>query len=66
MPFVSLLMPVDRPLWKSLRVGDRVRLLEFPPEFLTPGFVLFPETKRVYQKLLRRNRPLVKTWPFDR
>jgi hypothetical protein len=45
-------------LWRTLRVGDRVRLTEIPPEFLQEGYVIFPETMRVYKKLLARRRSL--------
>jgi hypothetical protein len=45
-------------LWRTLRVGDRVRLAEYPPEFLQKGYHILPETVRVYKKLLARGRPL--------
>ncbi len=51
-------MSTDPELWRSLRVGDRVRLVEYPPEFLQPGSCIFPETIRVYKKLLKRKASL--------
>jgi len=45
-------------LWRTLKVGDYIRLVEYPPEFLQPGCVIFPETIRVYKKLVKRKRPL--------
>ena len=45
-------------LWKELRVGDRVRLTEMPPEFLQEGYYIQRHTMRVYKKLVARRRPL--------
>jgi hypothetical protein len=45
-------------LWKKLKVGDSVRLVEVPPEFLQPGYYVHPETMRLYKKLIERRRPL--------
>lgn len=45
-------------LWRKLKIGDRIRLTEMPPEFLREGSYLHPDTKRVYKKLIARNRPL--------
>lgn len=51
-------MSTDPELWRSLRVGDRVRLIEYPTEFLQPGYYIHPDTVRVYKGLLRRKTPL--------
>lgn len=51
-------MSTDPNLWRSFRVGDRIRLVEYPREFLRPGYLIFPETVRVYKKLLKRKSPL--------
>lgn len=45
-------------VWRSLRVGDRVRLVEYPPEFLEAGFTIHRETVRVYKRILKRRRSL--------
>jgi hypothetical protein len=45
-------------LWKQLRVGDRVRLTEVPPEFLQEGYHIHKDTMRVYKRLVARRRPL--------
>ncbi len=51
----------DPGLWKTLRVGDRVRMIEIP----TPSGTfrdwqpLHRDTKRAYSYLLRRKSPLV-------
>ncbi len=45
-------------VWRKLKVGDRIRLTEMPPEFLREGCYLHPDTKRVYKKLVARKRPL--------
>jgi hypothetical protein len=55
----------SRPIWKSLRIGDRVRLVEYPPEFQTPGYCVHRETVRVYRRLLKRNRALRVSWIED-
>ncbi len=51
-------MSTDPELWRSLRVGDRIRLVEYPPEFLQPGYCIHPDTVRVYKKLLKRKTSL--------
>jgi len=45
-------------LWRQLRVGDKVRLVEIPPEFFSVGYFVHASTMRVYRKLLARDRPL--------
>lgn len=57
-------MSTDPHLWRTFRVGDRIRLVEFPREFTRPGYVIFPETVRVYRKLLKRKSPL-RVWMID-
>ena len=47
----------DPNLWRTLKPGDRVRLVHLR-EFLQPDYVIFPETMRVYKKLLARRKPL--------
>ncbi len=51
-------MVKTRELWRTLRVGDKIRLIEIPPEFLQKGYSIDPGTMRVYKKLLARRRPL--------
>ena len=45
------------PPFYTLKVGDHVRLVHFPTEYLRPG-ALFPETRRFYKYLLERKRPV--------
>src|SRR5262245_6701210 len=45
-------------LWRTLRIGDRIRLVEMPPEFFRPGYFVHRDTVRVYRRLLSRGRPL--------
>jgi hypothetical protein len=49
-------------LWQELRVGDKVRLVEYPPEFLAEGYYTHPDTKRLYRKLVARRSPLRIAW----
>jgi hypothetical protein len=45
-------------LWRQLKVGDRVRIFEYPPEFSQPGYFVHRDTRRVYKKLIARGSPL--------
>jgi hypothetical protein len=45
-----------------LKVGDRVRLVEYPPEFLRPGIYMHRDTVRVYKRLVARRRSLRVAW----
>ena len=45
-------------IWRALKVGDRVRLTEIPPEFLQNDYIIHRNTMRVYRKLVARRRPL--------
>ncbi|MFT3881513.1 MAG: hypothetical protein QM703_17830 [Gemmatales bacterium] len=45
-------------LWKTLKVGDRIRLVEVPTEFFQKGYYIHKDTLRVYKKLQARRRPL--------
>ena len=50
-------MKTDPELWRQLRVGDRVRLVEIPLNFLDwPALHL--ETKQAYRHLLARRKPV--------
>jgi len=51
-------MTKPKSLWMQLRVGDFVRLVEFPPEFLLPNRGIHRSTRQVYKRLLARRRPL--------
>jgi hypothetical protein len=44
--------------WRQLRVGDFIRLVAFPGEFIQPGYHLTPCTRRVYERLMTRRRPV--------
>jgi hypothetical protein len=41
---------------RELRVGDRVRIVRMPSDADAPGFYFAPETRRLYKKLIARNR----------
>ena len=51
-------MDIDPKLWRRLRVGDRIRLVEIPREFSQPGYFIHRDTMRVYKRLLARRRSL--------
>ena len=42
--------------WRTLRVGDRIRFVHMPSEFLRPGYVVHRDTRRVFQRLIERRR----------
>jgi hypothetical protein len=44
--------------WRKLRVGDRIRFVSIPAEFLRPGYRVHRDTLRVYQRLIDRRRPV--------
>ncbi len=50
-------METDPELWHRLRVGDRIRLVAIPLNFLDWS-ALHIETKEAYQYLLSRRRPV--------
>ena len=45
------------PPLRTLKVGDSVRLVHFPTEYLQPGS-LHSDTRRLYKYLLARRRPV--------
>jgi hypothetical protein len=47
----------DIELWRRLRVGDRIRLVEIPLNFLDWNS-LHPETKQAYRYLVKRRSPV--------
>jgi hypothetical protein len=51
------------PPLRNLKVGDHVRLVHFPPEYL-PRHTLHADTRRLYKYLLARRRP-VKVYLID-
>lgn len=51
-------MAKSKELWQVLRVGDKVRITEVPPEFRQSGYFVHPETMRAYKRLIARRRPL--------
>ena len=51
-------MATDPNLWHTLRAGDYIRFVEYPLEFLQPGYFVHPETEEVYKRLLKRKSPL--------
>jgi len=53
----------DPELWRRLRIGDRIRLVAIPLDFLD-WKSLHRETKQAYKYLLGRRRP-VTVWQID-
>jgi hypothetical protein len=51
-------MDTSNESWRDLRVGDLIRLTSMPEEFSQPGYFLHRDTRRVYQRLINRRRPL--------
>ena len=45
-------------LWRELNIGDPIRLVEISPEFFQEGYVIAPETSRLYKRLLARPHSL--------
>ena len=53
-------MKTNPDLWRTLQVGDRVRMVELPtPSGTFREWPLHAETRRAYRYLLQRTRPLV-------
>jgi hypothetical protein len=50
--------------WKSLRVGDRVRILRLPTLWNHPNYHVDPSTRRLYRRLIARKR-LVRVFRID-
>ena len=42
--------------WRDLKVGDRIRIVRMPWDAVQPRCVFFPETRRLYKKLIARRR----------
>ena len=43
---------------KPLKVGERVRLIRFPPHWTDPAYHIPWSTREVYRRLMARRRPL--------
>jgi hypothetical protein len=53
-------MNTNPDLWRMLKVGDRVRMVELPtPSGTFREWPLHADTRRAYRYLLRRTTPLV-------
>ncbi len=44
--------------WESLRVGDRIRIVQMPSGVDAPGYVFSRCTRWLYEKLIERGRSL--------
>ena len=44
--------------WQSLRVGDRIRIVRMPSGVDAPGYVFPACTRRLYERLIERGRPV--------
>ena len=50
-------METDANLWKRLKIGDRVRLVDMPTEFSRPDCFVHRHTLRAYRRVIARGRP---------
>jgi hypothetical protein len=48
--------------WRTLRVGDLIRIVRFPSEWENPNWHIDPSTRRLFKKLIGRKRPLRIAW----
>ncbi len=44
--------------WRSLRVGDMVRIVRMPSGVDAPGYTFHRDTRRLYKRLIERRRSL--------
>ena len=44
--------------WCDLQIGDRIRIVRLPNYADLPGTTFWPETRRLYEELIARRRPL--------
>ena len=44
--------------WRSLRIGDRIRITHIPDEFLQPGYMFHDDTRVLYEYLIARGENL--------
>lgn len=44
--------------WRSLCVGDRIRIVRMPSGIDELGYLFFAETRRLYERLIERGRSL--------
>ena len=44
--------------WRSLRIGDRIRIIRLPTAWDQPGYIVPLCTRRLYKRLIQRARPL--------
>ncbi|MEX2121804.1 MAG: hypothetical protein WD847_19635 [Pirellulales bacterium] len=51
-------METDPELWRSLKVGDRIRLVHMPTEFSQKEYLIHRDTLRAYRRLIARQRSL--------
>jgi len=44
--------------WRTLRVGDTVRIVRMPSGVDVPGYTFHADTRRLYKRLIARRRPV--------
>ena len=44
--------------WRSLRIGDRIRIIHIPGEFLQVGYMFHDDTRALYEHLIDRGEIL--------
>ncbi len=44
--------------WRSLRVGDRIRIIRMPSGVDEPGYTFHRDTRSLYKRLIARGRSL--------
>lgn len=48
-------------IWRELKIGDHIRVFEYPPEFQQPGYLVQEETVEIYGYLVAKRRILTVT-----
>ena len=51
--------------WRTLRVGERIRIVRVPIEFGQPGYFVDPDTRRLFELLVQRGRSHRIAWIDD-
>jgi hypothetical protein len=51
--------------WRTLRVGELIRIVRVPEEFDEPGYVIAPDTRRLFARLVAERRSHRIAWIDD-
>lgn len=58
-------MAINKEPWRSLRIGDLVRIVRMPSGVDERGYVFHKDTRRLYERLIDRRRP-VRVYEIDK